>query len=224
MLDRTLHFADAAMKKKDNNLLRFVSTQPGTNASFDPLEKTITLEGVDNFYLHARPKVAVLPKNKQVVLRENRGLDFAGKIFAGLSVLEGRGFHFDYDKFQVSLDSLETLDLYYPTGGTDANGQPNASAIDSRIERTGGILLVNAPANDDGRIYLWLKSANGHHYYFNYKKGILHVYSNNEQFNRAVEALKEKDRLIEVKKGMTYELQLTTPDLVTHFIKRAGLN
>ena len=76
------------------------------------------------------------------------------------------------------------------------------------------------PSNKDDRLYLILTADSGHYYYFNYKKGILHVCSNNEDFNKEVAEMSDNARRIEVVKGHPYELQLTTPDIVQAFLRR----
>ena len=85
-----------------------------------------------------------------------------------------------------------------------------------------GLVEFHMPSNKDDRIYMLLTAKSGNYYYFNYKKGILHVYSNNETFNEEVEKMGDKERNIEAVKGQPYELQLTTPELVTFFKRRHG--
>ncbi|HFA48728.1 MAG TPA: hypothetical protein ENJ95_06905 [Bacteroidetes bacterium] len=151
VLDRTFHYVDAAAGKNDNDRMRFESDSEKTNATINTSDKTIEMEGVKHFMLHPRPRVAVKPKDGKVTLKKNRGAEFDGRIFAGFGVLEGEGFDFDYEKFQVEAGQVSTFDMYLPTGETDKNGQPKGAAIGSRIENTKGILLVNAPGNKSGK-------------------------------------------------------------------------
>ncbi|MEZ4988554.1 MAG: hypothetical protein R2795_26615 [Saprospiraceae bacterium] len=55
-------------------------------------------------------------------------MDFDGRLFAGFGVFEGKDFHFNYDEFKLTLDSVRYFDLYVPTGDLDENKQPVASA------------------------------------------------------------------------------------------------
>ncbi|RMG86324.1 MAG: hypothetical protein D6714_04395, partial [Bacteroidetes bacterium] len=95
--------------------------------------------------------VGFLPENNQIELKKNRDIDFDGKIFAGFSTLLGKGFHFDYDKFHIKLDTVRYFDLFIPTGKILKNRQPEAFSIGSRIEHLTGYLLVDAPLNKSGR-------------------------------------------------------------------------
>ncbi|MEZ4982036.1 MAG: hypothetical protein R2769_10720 [Saprospiraceae bacterium] len=62
----------------------------------------------------------MLPFNNQLVLKENRDIDFDGKVFAGFTTLLGTGFHFNYNKFQIDLDSPDTLtSLFQPAKWTN---------------------------------------------------------------------------------------------------------
>ena len=151
VLDRTFHYVDAAAGKQDSDLMRFESDSEKTNAVISTSDKTIEMEGVKNFMLHPRPRVAAVPKGGNVTLKKDRGAAFEGRVFAGFGVIEGAGFDFDYAKFQMEAKQVNTFDLYIPDGGVDKSGQPTGKSIGSRIENTSGILLVNAPENKSGK-------------------------------------------------------------------------
>ena len=71
--------------------------------------------------------------------------------FAGFSTLEGKDFHFDYETFQVKMDSVRFFDLFVPTGEVDKAQNPVALSIASRIEHFDGVLLIDAPHNKSGK-------------------------------------------------------------------------
>ena len=151
VLDRTFHYVDAAAGKSDSDLMRYESDTEKTNAVINTSDKTIEMNGVKNFMLAPRPKVAVVPKGGKVTLKKDRGSAFDGRVYAGFGVLEGDGFDFDYNKFQMEAKEVSTFDLYIPDGGVDKSGQPTGKSIGSRIENTSGVLLINAPANKSGK-------------------------------------------------------------------------
>ncbi|MGK0366466.1 MAG: lipopolysaccharide export system protein LptA, partial [Saprospiraceae bacterium] len=88
---------------------------------------------------------------KTVFLKENRNMDFDGKLYSGYSVFEGKNFHFDYDNFSITLDSVRYFDLFVPTGIEDERGNKEALSLASRIEYLSGVLLIDAPENKSGR-------------------------------------------------------------------------
>ncbi|MBL7830551.1 MAG: hypothetical protein JNK41_05950, partial [Saprospiraceae bacterium] len=86
----------------------------------------------------------------KLMLKKNRTMDVGGKIFAGFSTFLGKKFRFDYDKFQIEMDTIKYFDMFIPTGEKDKNGIPIANPIASRIENTFGILNIDAPSNKSG--------------------------------------------------------------------------
>ncbi|MCB0663970.1 MAG: hypothetical protein KDC24_14580, partial [Saprospiraceae bacterium] len=149
--DKIFHYTEASTQKVDYDVFKINSKTEGTNGVFDLKSKTIDIEGVSSLEFSEKQKVGMLPFNERVILKRNRDLDFDGKIFAGFTTLLGKGFHFDYHKFQIDLDSARYFDIFVPTGEVDKNGKILAGAIGSRIEHVTGVLLIDAPANKSGR-------------------------------------------------------------------------
>ncbi len=149
--DKALHYADASLKKVDYDALKIVSESEKSNAWFNLADKNLTIQGVTSMELSTKQKVGFKPNNGTIKVKENRNMDFAGKMFCGYTTMFGKGYHFDYDKFQVDMDSVRFFDIYVPTGDLDKLGQPVAKGIASRIEHANGVLLVDAPNNKSGR-------------------------------------------------------------------------
>ncbi len=149
--DKVFLYADADQKKVDYDLLKIQSKTDSTNAVLNLKNKNISISGVPRVEFSARQRVGLKPLGNQIILKPNRDMDFDGKLFAGLTALEGKDFHFEYDKFQIGLDSVRYFDLYAPTDSLDKNNQPIAYSIGSRIEHVSGILLIDAPNNKSGQ-------------------------------------------------------------------------
>jgi hypothetical protein len=148
--DKIFHYASANQKKVDYDVLRFRSESKEVNASMALTDTTISVNGVKNVELSDKQKVGVAPDEEHIVLKKNRNFDFDGKLFAGYSIFHGKDYHFDYNKFEIKVDSARFVDLYLRVG-TDKYGKPIANAINSRIEHLQGILLIDAPTNKSGR-------------------------------------------------------------------------
>ncbi len=148
--DKVFHYADASQKKVDFDNLSVTSETRETNAIFDLKKNTIAVNGVENVKFSIAQKVALKPRSKVVVIKQNRDMDFAGKLFSGFSVATGKDFHFSYNEFNVTMDSVDFLDLYVPTGNIMKNKQPEAYGLGSRIENLSGVLLIDAPLNKSG--------------------------------------------------------------------------
>lgn len=149
--DKVFHYAKAYQKKVDYDGLKIKSNTPNTNAILNLKDNTIAIDGVKNIEFSDKQKVALIPKESKVTVAQNRNMQFDGRVFAGYSLLEGKGFRFNYDNFNIEMDSVDFFDLFVPTGKLDANNQPEALSIGSRIEHVNGTLLIDAPSNKSGR-------------------------------------------------------------------------
>lgn len=149
--DKVFLYADADQKKVDYDKIKIKSATDSTNAVLNLNNKEMKISGVSALEFSSRQRVGVKPEHEQIVLKTNRDMDFNGRLFAGWTIFEGKDYHFDYNKFQITLDSVRFFDLYVPTDTIDKNGQPVARSISSRIEYLSGILLIDAPNNKSGQ-------------------------------------------------------------------------
>ncbi len=150
--DKVYHYADANQKKVDFDVLKITSKSPkNENAVLSLRNKEFQINDIEFVEFSTFQKVAVKPLGGQAFLKKNRNMDFAGRIFAGFGVFEGKDFHFDYDRFNIVMDSIRFFDLFVPTGEVDKRGDPVALSIASRIEHLRGVLLIDAPSNKSGK-------------------------------------------------------------------------
>ena len=149
--DKVFHYADARQEKVDYDVLKIISETDSTNAVFSLKDKSIRVNGVENVEFSASQKVAAKTVGKQILLKGDRDLEFDGRVFSGFSTFQGKDFYFDYNKFNISMDSVRYFDLFVPTGVEDeATGKKEAMSIASRIEHSTGVLLIDAPSNKSG--------------------------------------------------------------------------
>lgn len=76
------------------------------------------------------------------------------------------------------------------------------------------------PTNDDDRLYVYLKSPSQLYYFFGYKQGILNVVSNNTRFMDELLGMKDKEKIIKLPDGETYEIQPVEPSTAQAFVNR----
>lgn len=148
--DKVIHYADASQKKVDYETISILSKTLDNNAEWNLKTGNINVFGVDKVEFSRYQRVALKPAGDKLMLKKNRNMDFGGKIFAGFSTFLGKKFRFDYDKFQIEMDTIKYFDMFIPTGEKDKNGIPIANPIASRIENTFGILNIDAPSNKSG--------------------------------------------------------------------------
>lgn len=150
--EKIYHYANSSVKKTDYDALQVISESEENNGSFNLKNKVLQINDVKSVIFSDIQKTAAKPFKKKIFLNKNRNMDFDGALFSGFSIYEGKGFHFNYDKFNITMDSVRYLDLYVPTGVmNEETGQEEALSIASRIEHLSGILLIDAPENKSGR-------------------------------------------------------------------------
>ena len=149
--DKVFHYADASQEQADFDYIKIRSNTDEANAVFNLKDRNIHINGVSSLEFSPRQKVGLIPDSTLITLKENRNMDFDGTVFAGFTTLEGKQYKFDYEKFQIEMDSIKFFDLYVPTGELDQNNNPVALSIGSRIEDLSGILLIDAPSNKSGK-------------------------------------------------------------------------
>ncbi len=79
---------------------------------------------------------------------------------------------------------------------------------------------VKMPTNDDDRLYIYLKSPSQMYYFFGYKQGILNLVSNNPRFMEQLLKMKDKDRVIKLADGETFEIQPVEESTASAFLNR----
>ncbi|MBP7185043.1 MAG: hypothetical protein KBA06_06015, partial [Saprospiraceae bacterium] len=149
--DKITHFSQASSGKTDYDNLKIISDSDEDNGVYNLNKKEITVNGVKNIEYSGKQKVAFKPLGEQFILQKNRNQLVKGKLFAGWATFQGNNFDFDYDKFQINMDSVMYFDLYVPSGDVDKEGKPIPKSISSRIEGLKGVLLIDAPSNKSGK-------------------------------------------------------------------------
>ncbi|RME97508.1 MAG: hypothetical protein D6772_10335 [Bacteroidetes bacterium] len=149
--EKLFHYVDADLGLADFDYLRLVSKADSINATIDLSSGYTLLGGLEHINFSFAQKVGAKPAGQQALLKGNRNIEFDGDLYAGFTVLRGKDFKFNYEDFNIRLDSARFLELYLPTGDLDENNQPVALSIGSRLEHLRGYLLVDAPNNKSGR-------------------------------------------------------------------------
>ncbi len=149
--DKVFHYVDANEEKVDYDVLNITSDTDSINALLNLNSKAIEIWGVENIELSAAQMVGMIPDSGIIKLQNNRNLDFDGKIFGGFTTIEGKDFQFQYEPFQIRLDSIKYFELFIPEERPSTNPKTAAYSVDSRIENLSGVLLIDAPSNKSGR-------------------------------------------------------------------------
>ncbi len=148
--EKVFHYVEADRGERDYDVLKIKSDTKEANAYLNLKNNTIAIDGVSSLELSSSQRVGLRPLGAQLLMKGNRNLDFDGTVFAGFTTLTGKDFHFNYQMFEIGMDSVRYFDLFVPTGQYDEQKQPIAESIASRIEHLGGVLQIDAPSNKSG--------------------------------------------------------------------------
>ena len=184
--DKVYHYSDASRQKTDYDNIKLTSVSEETNGVLNLENNDLMVNGIKNFEFSSEHKIAAIPTGKQVLIKEDRDLEFDGDLYAGFGVFTGSGYHFDYKNFEIKMDSVRFMNLYLPSGETDKNGDAVAYAMDSRLEYLSGTLIMDAPENKSGTSKLDMfpifNSSGPSYVYYDQKRTLNGCYSRDSFF------------------------------------------
>ncbi len=144
-------YIEASMKKRDYDVIRFVSrTEGSSNAELDLNSRDLIIRGIPVIFLSDSQNVRLIPSESSIVMKRNRSFQFNGLVDAGLFRFYGSNFYFDYDNFKINLQDIDSLQLSTLTGQYNQYGVELVNKIDNKIERMTGELLIDLPGNKSG--------------------------------------------------------------------------
>lgn len=149
--DKVLDYMNAYSKKADYDVISFSSNSNGnTNAEINLKNYNMTICGVKQVYLSDSQNVAVFPAEQKVIVKRNRNFMFNGVIQAGLFTLFGNGFAFDYDKFTILLNDVDSVRLKTRSFTENEYGEKPLVNVKSVLSKLNGTLQIDAPNNKSG--------------------------------------------------------------------------
>ncbi len=141
-------------QKKDYDELEIVS--PGTKdnwkkltASYNLKNHTLNIGGVESVILSKVQKTAFRLDSTNLTIEKNRNMKFSGRLQAGLVQFVNGKYSFDYDKFEIKIDTAEQM--LYSELRKDKNNRIYALPVTSTIYDISGTLNIDSAANKSGR-------------------------------------------------------------------------
>jgi hypothetical protein len=116
------------------------------NATISLINNDLQIQGVPKFYFSDSQNVYIIPKDQVVTLKKNRNMDFSGKLRGGKVDFYGNGFSFDYNKFEVRLNNVDSMKFLYHDDKVGAD-----LPIKSALQNIYGTLAIDHPYNKSGR-------------------------------------------------------------------------
>lgn len=148
---RLLDYQAHARHTLDYDILTIHSVIPGQdNATLNLLNNDLTVHGVKNVLLSDTQKVFIFPKDRDLVLRKNRGIEFSGVVASGKFEFHGKDFIFDYEQFKIKMKTIDSIKIYVEAFEPDVNGNIPFKKVQTVIENANGELRIDAPKNHSG--------------------------------------------------------------------------
>lgn len=150
--DRLFQYITNRAGFTDYDVLNFHSVTPTgkSNATLNLLNNELTIKGVNFIQLSDSQNVIIEPKPNEIVLKKNRDFSFAGVVHAGRFDFFGKEFSFEYDKFKVNLNNVDSLRLKVESFTPDDYGKYPLVKVKTVIEDINGELLIDHPQNKSG--------------------------------------------------------------------------
>jgi len=149
--EKVFHWVDAHAKKTDYDNIRILSNnERATNGQLNIEDNSLTLHGVKNVILSDSQLVVIKPANAELTVERDRNMRFNGQVFAGYGVFKGRNFQFDYDNYDIEMDTINSFSIRYEVD-KDVDGVPLLNEVKTRVEDMTGHLQIDAPDNKSGR-------------------------------------------------------------------------
>ncbi|MFN4083007.1 MAG: hypothetical protein ACK4K9_05190 [Bacteroidia bacterium] len=144
---KLIDYVNAHHGRTDYDAISFnsiISSLP--NAHLSLINYDLVIQGVPVFAFSDSQNVKIIPKDQVITIKKNRGMDFSGKLKAGMVDFYGNNFSFDYNSFKIRLNNIDSLKfLYY-----DDSLQQIMHAK-SVLQNVYGTLEIDYPYNKSSR-------------------------------------------------------------------------
>jgi hypothetical protein len=185
---KTHDFLNAFAKKKDYDVLRIMSETkaPLDNAVLNLKNFKLQINGVPGVFLSDSQKVAIFPRNGELVLGKNRRMEFNGRVEAGLFKVYGKDFYFSYDSFKVKLGTIDSILVAVESDKKDEYGRPVVNNVQNILQLGTAELFIDKPDNKSGlkglKQYPILNAVTNSYIFYDKIPGLQNIYKKENFF------------------------------------------
>lgn len=174
--DKTFNYVNSHYGRTDYDVISFQSIIGGLpNASINLENFDMKIEGVPQIKFSDSQTVFAVPREQHFTLKKNREMQMAGKVRAGRFEFFGNGFGFNYQKFTINMDNVDSMRFFFP----DENNR--LVKINSVLEDISGTLFIDQQYNKSGLKdypeYPKFTSTKGSKVYYDHKSTFGGVYN-----------------------------------------------
>ena len=148
------HYYYSQINKRDYDQINFNSISPSSqNIEFDLKSKSLKINGVTDIILSEENNITIYPKEKTINLLENLDIKCVGDISVGNFDFKGADMSFEYNKFLLKLDKIDTLRI--------KSKNATNTLQDENYETTDTTLILNNKPKKETDMYNYLYSIDG---------------------------------------------------------------
>lgn len=195
------------------------------NATIDLSTLELTVNGIRSFELSKKRFVRVYPKRGSVIVGKNRNIKFSGVINAGRTEYFGSDLNFDYQKFAIQFEKMDTMRIrVFPM---DAETDQKQVRLISKLYDLKGQLTIDGEDNKAGKKpdfghFPILSVTNSPKIYYNQVEILKGIYSK-ENFYYEVEPFEMDSLLTFSNGGIHFSGTLYSADIFPPLTKEIGL-
>ncbi|MEN8927253.1 MAG: hypothetical protein ABF240_00140, partial [Flavobacteriales bacterium] len=161
-----------------DDIFIFSSNKKAENAILDLKSLAINVSGVRKFDLSRKKFVRLYPKKGEIEIGENRSITFSGVINAGRTEYFGSDIKFDYNKFALSFENIDSMRMrVYPVDDKTSNKQLK---LLSKLHNLKGEITIDGENNKSG------KSKSFAHYPRLYVTNSPKIYYDNQEIYKGI--------------------------------------
>lgn len=148
-LPRLDNYLATRTKEGDYDDLTIQSITQSSNAELNLNTLVLAVKGARSFMLSKNKFVKLYPKKGELTIGENRNITFSGVINAGRTEYFGSQIEFDYEKFSLGFEQMDSMRIRVYTMH-DSIKSPQVRLL-SKVYGLEGKILVDNPGNKSGK-------------------------------------------------------------------------
>jgi hypothetical protein len=178
---KLLNYVNARNGKADYDEIIFHSeVKSKSNAYLNLKTFDLDIHGIDLVVVSDSQMVALRPNPQSIKVKKDMDVEFGGLLRAGLFEFRGKKFLFEYNKFQVSMPEIDTMQFYVISRERNpATGKYFLVKVRTSLQKLEGTLAIDRPDNKAG-----LKSLPEYPIFYN--KKIAQVYWDQKYIQKGV--------------------------------------
>jgi hypothetical protein len=151
--DKLFDYIKSRIGKIDYDVIRINSnTQaPRHNAVLNLSSLNLNIRGVQRVFVSDSQNVVIYPDQRGLTMKKNRRFSFGGVVEGGLFTFYGDSMSFNYEKFSIAMDKIDSLRLKFKTDEYNNYGQKILANVQNTISDLTGELQIDNPENKSGK-------------------------------------------------------------------------